>query len=328
MKAIIPVAGYGTRLRPHTHTQPKALMHVAGKPILAHILDELAAVGVREFALVVGHLGEKIEAFARQRYADLTLHFPVQEEPLGNGHAVYVARQHLDGGPVIVLFGDTIIKGDLPRLLRTETSVAGVKDVEDPRRLGIVELSDAGDVVRFVEKPEFPSTNLALIGIYCIRRSDRLRDALERLVREDRRARGEFWLTDGLQLMVEAGERVRPFPVDHWYDCGTAEALLRANRDLLELAPPPEVSTRNTSTILPPSYVSPEAEIHGSIIGPHVSIAERARVVHSVIRDSIVNANADVEDALLEHSLVGENAVVKGRPARVNVGDSSAIELT
>lgn len=328
MKAIIPVAGYGTRLRPHTHTQPKALMHVAGKPILAHILDELVEFGVREFVLVVGYLGEKIEAYVRRRYADFELHFPAQEEPLGNGHAVYMAREFLDGGPAIVLFGDTVIKGDLAGLFRSETSVAGVKAVDDPRRLGIVELDERGDVVRFIEKPEFPSTNLALIGIYYIRRSDRLRAGLERLVRENRQVRGEFWLTDAMQLMLDDGERVRPFPVDHWYDCGTAEALLRANRDLLDQAPPAPSAARDTSTILPPSYVSPEAEIDGSIIGPHVSVAEGARIVHSVIRDSIVNANADVEDALLEHSLVGENAVVKGRPARVNVGDSSAIELT
>lgn len=328
LRAIIPVAGYGTRLRPHTHTQPKALMHVAGKPILAHILDELVAVGVREFVLVVGYLGEKIEAFARQRYGDLALHFCAQEEPLGNGHAVYTAREHLDGSPAIVLFGDTVIKGDLAGLFRSETSVAGVKEVDDPRRLGVVELDERGDVTRFIEKPEFPPTNLALIGIYYLRRSDRLRQALDRLVREDRRVRGEFWLADGLQLMVEAGERMRTFPVDHWYDCGTAEALLRANHDLLELAPPPPAGPRDTSTVLQPSYVSPDAEIHGSIIGPHVSVAEGVRIAHSVIRDSIVNANAEVEDALLEHSLVGENAVVKGRPARVNVGDSSAIELT
>ena len=328
MKAIIPVAGFGTRLRPHTHTQPKALMHVAGKPILAHILDELVSVGVREVVLVVGYLGEKIEAYARRHYADLTLHFAVQEEPLGNGHAVYVAREHLDGEPTILLFGDTIIKGDLAGLFRSATSVAGVKEVDDPRRLGVVELDERGNVVQFIEKPEHPPTNLALIGIYLIRRSDRLRTALERLVGDDRRSRGEFWLADALQLMVDAGEQVRTFPVDHWYDCGTAEALLRANRDLLDLAVPVHAAPHDTSTVLPPSYVSPDAEIHGSIIGPHVSIAEGARVVHSVIRDSIVNANADVEDALLEHSLVGENAVVKGRPARVNVGDSSAIELT
>lgn len=328
MKAIIPVAGIGMRLRPHTHTVPKVLLHVAGKPILAHIMDELVAVGVDEVVLVVGHLGEKIAAFARERYGKLRLHVVVQEEPLGNGHAVYVAREYLDGRPVLVIFGDTIIKGDLPGLLRGTESLAGVKEVADPRRLGVVELDGAGYVRRFLEKPEHPQSNLALIGAYHIRNSAALRDALERLVRENRQARGEFWLADGLQLMVEAGERMRAFRMDHWYDCGTAEALLQANRDLLELAPPERAGPFDTSVIIPPSFVSPAAEIQGSIVGPHASIAEGARVVNSVIRDSIVNAQASVEGAHLEHSIIGEQAVVRGRAARVNVGDSSAVELT
>ena len=328
MKAIIPVAGFGTRLRPHTHTQPKALMHVAGKPILAHIIDELAAVGIDEVVLVVGYLGEKIEAFAREHYKRMKLSFVVQEEPLGNGHAVYVAREHLDGSPVVLVFGDTIIKGDLAGLVRRRESLAGVKEVDDPRRLGVVELDASGYIVRFVEKPEHPSTNLALIGVYHIHNSGVLADALDRLVREKRQARGEFWLADGLQLMVDAGEKMRTFPMEHWYDCGTAESLLIANHDLLDLSAPDRTKTHDTTIVIPPSFVSPTAEIHGSVVGPHVSIAEGASVVNSVIRDSIVNANAEVADALLEHSIVGERAIVKGRPARVNVGDSSAIELT
>ncbi len=327
MRAIIPVAGFGTRLRPHTHTVPKALMHVAGKPILAHIIDELVTAGVDEIVLVVGHLGDKIEAFTREQYAGLRLYFVSQEEPLGNGHAVYVARQHLDGPPVVVIFGDTIIKGDLAGLLGHRESLAGVKEVSDPRRLGVVELDGNGYIRRFVEKPEHPLSNLALIGVYHIRNSAALRDALDRLVRESRQGRGEFWLADGLQLMVDAGEKMRTFRMEHWYDCGTAEALLQANHDLLELTPP-DPRTVNGSIIIPPSFVSPSAAIEGSVLGPHVSIAESARIVNSVIRDTIVNANATVEDALLEHSLVGENALVKGRMARVNVGDSSAIELT
>lgn len=328
MKAIIPVAGFGTRLRPHTHTQPKALMHVAGKAILAHIIDELVAVGVDEVVLVTGYLGEKIEAFAREHYRDLRLHFVAQDVPLGNGHAVYVAREHLDGKPVVLMFGDTIIKGDLAGLLARRESLAGVKPVDDPRRLGVVELDSHGRITKFVEKPEHPTTNLALIGVYHIWNSSALADALDRLVRENRQARGEFWLADGLQLMVDAGEVMRTFPMEHWYDCGTAESLLTANRDLLDLAAPEPGRTAGTSIIIPPSYVSPSARVQGSVIGPHVSIAEGASVVHSVIRDSIVNAHAEVADALLERSIVGERAVVKGRAARVNVGDSSAIELT
>jgi len=326
MKAIIPVAGMGTRLRPHTHTQPKALMHVAGKPILAHIVDELVDLGVDEVVFVVGYLGEKIELYVRERYADLRTFFVPQGEALGNGHAVYVAREFLDATPALIIFGDTIVRGDLAGLVDGRTSLVGVKEVEDPRRLGVVELDGDGYVRRLVEKPSEPPSNLAVIGAYFMRDGRPLRAALERLVREDRRSRGEFWLADGLQLMIEAGERMGVFTVEHWYDCGTAEALLEANRDLLEAAPPP--AWTDGSIVLPPSYVSPNAVLQGSVIGPHVSIAEGAQVLNSVIRDSIINANALVEGVLLEHSLVGEHAVVRGRPGRINVGDSSAIELS
>ncbi len=325
MKAIIPVAGMGTRLRPHTHTQPKALMHVAGKPILAHILDELVAVGVDEVVLVVGYLGEMIEAFAKEQYGQLRLHFVTQAEPLGNGHAVFVAREHLDGSPVLIIFGDTIIKGDLAGLVRSPRSLAGVKEVEDPRRLGVVELNADGRVRRLLEKPSHPPTNLALVGVYSITDSRVLRTALERLVQGNRRARGEYWLADGLQLMLDAGVDMGTFRIEHWYDCGTLDALLAANRALLEAMPPPPRESRGA---IMPSFVSPTAIIEGSLIGPFVSIADGARVVSSILKDSIVNANALVENALLEHSIVGENAVVRGRPARINVGDSSAIELS
>ncbi len=327
MKAIIPVAGMGTRLRPHTHTQPKALMHVAGKPILAHILDELVAVGVDEVVLVVGYLGEMIESYAKERYGRLRLHFVTQAEPMGNGHAVFVAREHLDGTPVLILFGDTIIKGDVAGLVRSPRALAGVKEVEDPRRFGVVELGPDGQVRRLLEKPSHPPTNLALIGVYFIPESRALRTALERLVQGHRRARGEFWLTDGLQLMLDAGVSMGVFPIEHWYDCGTVDALLAANRALLEATPPPLAQTTR-AILIPPSFVSPTAIIEDSVLGPYVSIAEGARVVGSMLKDSIVNANASVEGVLLEHSIVGENAIVRGRPGRINVGDSSAIELS
>lgn len=326
MRAIIPVAGMGTRLRPHTHTQPKALMHVAGKPILAHIVDELLDLGMTEVVFVVGHLGEKIEEYVRERYPHVQTRFVPQGEPLGNGHAVYVAREYLDASPTLVIFGDTIVRGDLAGLVRSQWALAGVKEVADPRRLGVVELDGAGNVRRLVEKPDQPPSKLAVIGAYFFPDGRPLRVALERLVEEDRRAHGEFWLADGLQLMIDAGERLGIFMVEHWYDCGTADALLEANRELLETVGSSKWT--NGSIVLPPSYISPSALLEDSVIGPHVSIADGARVVNSVIRDAIINANAVVEGALLEHSLVGENAIVKGRPGRINVGDSSAIELT
>lgn len=326
MKAIIPVAGIGIRLRPHTHTRPKALLDVAGKPILAHILDELVALGIDEVVLVVGHLGERIEAFARARYGRLRLHFVAQDEPLGNGHAVYVAREHLDGAPALIIFGDTIIKGDLTQALQSPKSLAGVKEVEDPRRLGVVELDADGNIRRIIEKPQVPPTKLAVIGGYLIRNSKVLRAALERQVAENRQARGEFWLADALQLMIDAGEKMGIFQVEHWYDCGTVEALLHANWELLRLNPP-EIRVLQTAKVLQPSYIDPAAEIENSVIGPYASIAEGARIMNSEIRDSIVGPNATVQDSTLERSLVGENAVVKGRSGRINVAQAGEENL-
>ncbi|MGH2424941.1 MAG: sugar nucleotidyltransferase [bacterium] len=321
MKAIIPVAGIGIRLRPHTHTSPKALLDVAGKPILAHILDELVALGIDEVVLVVGHLRERIEAFARARYGRLRLHFVAQHEPLGNGHAVYVAREHLDGSPALIIFGDTIVKGDLAGMLRSQKSLAGVTEVDDPRRLGVVELGPDGNIRRIIEKPQDPPTNLAVIGGYFLRNPVLLRAALERQVAENLQARGEFWLADALQLMIDAGETMGVFRVEHWYDCGTLEALLQANRELLDFDPP-RVSSNQRSRIIPPSYVDPTADVGNSVIGPHASIGERARVMNSTISDSIIGPAANVENSRHEHSLVGERAVVKGRSGRVNVAES------
>lgn len=321
MKAIIPVAGIGKRLRPHTETTPKSLLDVAGKPILAHILDELVPLGIDEVVLVVGHLGERIEAFARARYGRLRLHFVAQDEPLGNGHAVYVAREHLDGSPALIIFGDTIVKGDLAGMLRSQKSLAGVTEVEDPRRLGVVELGPDGNIRKIIEKPQDPPTNLAVIGGYFLRNPVLLRAALERQVAENLQARGEFWLADALQLMIDAGETMGVFRVEHWYDCGTVEALLQANRDLLDLDPP-KISSDQPSRIIRPSYVAPTAEIQNSIIGPHASIGDHSRVVNSTISDSVIGPAATVENSRLEHSLVGERAVVKGRSGPVNVAES------
>src|SRR3989441_6919138 len=316
MKAITPAAGVGTRLRPHTYTQPKALLQVAGKPILAHIIDELVAVGVDEVVVVVGYLGERIEAQMRERYRSLRLQFVRQEEPLGNGHAVYVARERLDGEPVLLIFGDTIIKGDLAGLVRSRQSMAGVKEVEDPRRLGVVEVDGAGYVRRIIEKPSDPPSNLALIGAYLIHETKALRRALERMVAEDRRMKGEYWLADAMQLMIDAGERMKTFRVDHWYDCGTVDALLQANRDLLKLMPP-AVSAGIKSTVISPSYISPSAVLEGSVVGPYTFIGDGARVISSHVKDSIINAHAIIEEARLEQSIVGERAVIRRATGKV-----------
>lgn len=330
MNAIIPVAGRGTRLRPHTHTQPKVLMNVAGKPILAYILDDLRGLGVEEVTLVVGHLADQVEEYVKEHYA-FRAHFVRQEEALGNGHAIYVAREHLTG-PTLIVFGDTIVDADLRAAIGLPYSAIGVNRVEDPRAFGVVEVNGDGFVRRLWEKPERPPAgmsqipDLAVVGVYMVRDPRPFRDALEEMVARRRMARGEFWLADALQIFVDRGGRLGTFPVRHWYDCGTPTALLRANHALLESASPPR--RVDGTFVIAPSSIAETAVVEGSVIGPYVTIADGAHVVNSVLRESIVNAHAHVERVVLEHSIIGEHATVKGRQARINIGDSSDIELT
>jgi glucose-1-phosphate thymidylyltransferase len=324
--AVIPVAGVGTRLRPHTHTQPKVLLHVAGKPILSHILDDLPALGIREAVLVVGYMGELIQSYVGSRYRDLRVHYAEQPERLGLGHAVYLARPHVGDRPVLIILGDTIFEADLKRVLGGGVNSIGVKEVEDPRRFGIVETNGSGRVVRLVEKPEHPTSNLAITGIYYFTGAAPLFGALEELQRRDLRTKGEYQLTDAMQLLVEGGETLTTFPVEGWYDCGKTETLLETNRVLLDRRPP-KVDIPG-SVVHAPVAVAPGAVVENCILGPHVSVGAGARLRNAIVRDSIVNENAVVEDILVESSVLGVNAVVRGAFKRLNVGDSSEVKIT
>jgi glucose-1-phosphate thymidylyltransferase len=329
VKAIIPVAGRGTRLRPHTHTQPKVLMNVAGKPILAHILDELHALGIEDITFVVGHLAEQVEGYVGERYS-FRSHFVYQDEALGNGHAIYLAREHLTG-PTLIVFGDTIVDADLGAAMRLRHSAIGVHRVDNPSAFGVVEVNGDGFVRRLWEKPERPPAgmsqipDLAVVGVYVIQEAGPFRSALEDLVSQRRMSRGEYWLADALQIFIDRGMKLQTFPVPHWYDCGTPQALLRANHALLESVPAPREI--DGTFVIPPSSIAGSAVVEGSVIGPYVTIAEGAHVVNAVLRESIVNAHARVERVVLEDSIIGEHATVKGRQVRINIGDSSEIEL-
>ncbi|HEX7079153.1 MAG TPA: sugar phosphate nucleotidyltransferase [Candidatus Eisenbacteria bacterium] len=323
--AVVPVAGAGTRLRPHTLTTPKALLSVAGKPILGHILDQLAAVKPERVVLVVspGEMGERLRAFGAAR-TDVRVESVVQDEPQGLGHAVAQARDQVGDAPVLIILGDTIVRANLSGLL-AGGSFVGVREVEDPRRFGVATVKD-GRIVALVEKPEHPASNLALVGLYYIERSRRLFSCLAELERSGKRTRGEIQLTDALAALLAQGEELRPFPVEGWYDCGKTEALLETNRALLDAAA--TTASRPGVVIVPPVALDPSADVLHAVIGPHASIGARARVRRSVVQNSIVNEGATVEDILLDLSVVGENALVRGAYQRLNVGDSSEVEVS
>lgn len=323
MRAIIPVAGVGSRLRPHTYTLPKVLLNVAGKPILGHILDTIVEAGIDSATFIVGYMGDLVEEYVRENY-DLDAEFVEQESREGLGHAIWLAGSALTVEPVLIILGDTIFDVDLESVLRSEHSSLGVKIVDDPRRFGVVEMK-GGWVEKLVEKPDNPRTNLAIVGLYYIRRPDLLLSSLDELVSNDRRTRGEYQLTDALQMMIDAGERFTTFTVDGWYDCGKPETLLETNRHLLERRP----QDRRISGVVvnPPVYIAQSATISNSIIGPYATIADGAVVTDSIITDSIIGEHAAVERAMLDQSIVGPDAKVRGEIRRVNIGASSELSI-
>ena len=325
MKAIIPVAGVGSRLRPHTFTKPKVLLNVAGKPILGHILDTLADSGVTRVSMIIGQMGDLIENYVRSHHT-LPAEFAVQAEPRGLADAVSLGLSE-DDEEVLVILGDTIFETDLKGVIHDSKATSlGVKTVQDARRFGVVELKSSGHVVRLVEKPENPKSNLVLVGIYLIRNAPLLRACINTLFERQLTTRGEYQLTDALQLMIERGEEITTFPVTEWFDCGKPETLLATNRHLLDRGHdgvPPE---HEGALIVPPVYIHPSAILDHAVIGPYATIGSGAVVRDAMVRDSIMGEGAHVESALVSGSLVGNNSTIIGYFQRYNLGDSSEIE--
>lgn len=321
--AVVPVAGTGTRLRPHTHTYPKVLLTVGDKPIIGHILDDLEAAGIRKVCMVVGYLGEKIREYVAKNYSRLDVTYVEQAEPRGLGHAIWLTRRAVTG-PVLVLLGDTILDADLRKFMTGGQDCIAVKEVADPRRFGVVE-TKGGYISAMVEKPEHPKTNLAIVGIYSFRNSSLLYNGLERLVESGRTTKGEIQFTDALAAMVKAGHKIRPVPIDGWYDCGKPETLLQTNRHILDRK---KFSPKaKGSLVIPPVYIAPTAKVENSIVGPYASIGDGVRVDSSIISDSIVNEGASILNMNLSGSLVGPSATVVGRKDQLNVGENSEIRF-
>lgn len=322
MRAIIPVAGVGSRLRPHTYTIPKVMLNVAGKPIIGHIMDKIIAEGFDAATVIVGYLGDKIKDYITANYS-ISVDFVEQEERLGLGHAIYLSRHTMSKDPVLIILGDTVFDVDLKAMASLGCSAIGVKEVADPRRFGVAVVQD-GFISRLVEKPETPISNLALVGLYYIEHPDVLLECLKEMIMRDIRTKNEYQLTDGLQMMIDRGERLKTFAIDGWYDCGKPETLLETNRHLLALRHT-DIAPESV-VVIPPVFISPQARVKNSIIGPNTAIAAGAVVEESVIRNSIVSEEATVLQALLEDSIIGSNANVKGGMKRINIGDSSELE--
>jgi glucose-1-phosphate thymidylyltransferase len=309
MKAVIPAAGIGTRLRPHTLNKPKALLPVAGRPILAHIVDDLAGAGVDAFVLIVGYHGQAVRDWFAAERPQLDITYVEQRERLGLGHAIWHAREAVGDEPFFCVLGDTILKADYDALLACPDNMIGVRRVEDPRRFGVV-IKDGEKVTGFVEKPEVPPSNLAIVGAYLFRDGGAVFDAMDRIITDDHRTRGEYQLTDGLQRMLDDGRVFRTVEVTDWYDCGKRETWLQTNRVLLD-----------REGIADPGYIHPRASVSGSTLGPHVSVGPDVVIENCEIRDAVIGAGSVLRNCRLEASLVGEQCHLENVVGAVNVGD-------
>jgi glucose-1-phosphate thymidylyltransferase len=328
MKVVIPMAGYGTRLRPHTWSKPKPLVTVAGKPVLGHVLDIVHTLpNVDEVIFIVGYLGRQVAEFVTDAYPHLKARYVEQTEMLGQSHAVWLARDDL-AGPMMIVFVDTIIDIDLSRVsFQGDDAIAWVKPVEDPRRFGVAEVRPDGRVHRLVEKPQAMDNNLAVVGFYYFREAADLLGAIEMQMANKVSLHGEYFLVDAINLLLDAGLQMRVEQVDVWHDCGKPEALLETNRYLLDHGRDNSAAAleRQAVLIVPPVYIDPTAVITQSVVGPHVSIGAGCEITRTVIRDSIVDAGSQLTDTALAESIIGRDARVVGRYRSLNVGDSSEV---
>ncbi len=324
IKAIIPVAGIGSRLKPHTYSTPKVLLNVGGKPIISHILDKLLEEGITNATFVIGHLGNMVMDYVKKSYPSIKADFVQQKEMEGLGHAIYTAIPTFDSDEIFIILGDTIFDVNLKDVFKNKRTSLGVQEVEDPRRFGVAVVNN-GYIKKLVEKPQTFVSNLALVGLYYISNSRALVKSLNNLVEKDVRTKGELQLTDALQMMIESGEKISTFPVEGWYDCGNPETLLSTNRFLLDKK---SISKDFENVVINhPVFIADNAEISNSVIGPYATIDAGCSISECIIKNSIVGTNAQISRSLLENSIIGNNSLIKGSYKKLNSGDSSEIDF-
>ncbi len=323
MKVIVPVAGVGNRLKPHTDSRPKPLLEVGGRTILDHVLKPLDGLDLDEVIFVIGHLGNQIADYVRTNYS-FKANFVEQDKLLGLGYAVNVAMQEVTDGPVLIILGDTVVACDLSEFVAAGEYVLGVHKVPDPERFGVVE-TENGIVTAVVEKPPQPKTDLALIGLYYCAESAMLKEELSRLVQSGRTTSGEIQLTDALASMIERGVNFVAHPVPHWYDCGKKETLLSSNQYLLKKMNESSPKVGN-SRFISPIFVDDTAVVSNSTLGPFVSVGAKANISGCTISNSIVSSDAVLENTVIKDSLIGPKAIVRNFEGVLNIGEKTEID--
>lgn len=327
MKVIIPLAGKGTRLRPHTHVTPKPMMRVAGKPVMSYVLDKLRDLGgIEEIIYITGHLKEKVEEFARQSL-DIPSVFIEQKVQDGTAGAVALARDHVDQ-PVLIIFVDTIFDADLSVVNRTDADgIIWTKEVEDYQRFGVVVADKNGNMTQIVEKPKTPISRRANIGLYYMRNWKLLFEGIDHVLASPTN-HGEYYLTDAFQYMIDKGAKIKVIDVEGWYDAGKIETMLETNQTMLTKGRARRPESTVDCIVVDPVYIEDGVTLTGSTVGPNVSIGRGSVVENSVVSHSIVGTGAKIKRSTLTNSLVGDDAVLEGVVGEVTVGDHSEVRVS
>lgn len=327
MKVIIPLAGKGTRLRPHTHVTPKPMMKVAGKPVMSYILDDLKKLGiVEQIIYITGHLKEKVEEFARASL-DVPSVFIEQKVQDGTAGAIALARDYVDQ-PVLIIFVDTIFDADLSVVKTVDADgIIWVKEVEDYQRFGVVVTDKDGNMTQIVEKPKTPISKRANIGLYYIRNWKLLFEGIDHVLASPKN-QGEYFLTDAFQYMIEKGAKIKVIDVEGWYDAGKIDTMLETNQAMLTKGRARRPQTLDGSTIVDPVYIEDNVTLKGSRIGPNVSVGEGSVIEDSEISHSIVGNGAKISRSKLKNSLIGDEARLEGFSGEVTVGDHSEVRAS
>ena len=326
MKIVIPLAGKGTRLRPHTHTVPKPLLRVAGKAVLEYVVEDiLGRLDVEELVFITGHLKEQVETHVRESY-DVPAVFVEQKVQDGTAGAIKLAEPHIDG-PLLIIFVDTLFDADLS-VIRERPGADGfiwAKEVEDYQRFGVIVRDEDGFMQRIVEKPREPISKLANIGLYYVRDHRLLFEGIDAVLSSDPHL-GEYFLTDALQYMIESGARIEVLEVEGWYDCGKPETLLATNRHLLETGRarrPPDTGENRVDALV---RIEDEVELAQAQLGANVVVGRGSRITRSRLRDCIIGERSVIEDCDLQSSLIGDDVRIRGLSGAVLLGDHTRIE--
>lgn len=331
LKIIIPMAGLGTRLRPHTWSKPKPLVQVAGKTVLAHLLDSFKTLPDPdniELVFIIGYLGDRVREYMTEYFPTVKAHYVVQPEMKGQSQALHLAKEFLQG-PIMVVFADTLAETDFSMVGKEDLDgYAWVKSVPDPRRFGVAEVNSQGYISRLVEKPTSMDNNKVVIGLYYYRQGEILLSAIETQLSSGKTFKGEYFLTDATTIMLEGGAKMKTIDVHAWLDAGTSEALLETNAHLLDRlgADQPLPAHGADVKIIPPVIIHPSVKLNRCQVGPHVSITRNCTIEDSILKDSIIDEDCEIRNAQLIHSLIGRNVIVDGVNGAVDLGDNSLVK--